>query len=366
MSRIGIIGGSFDPVHLGHIRIIKEAIMKLSLDKILIIPTKNNPWKDKSVASDKQRIKMIEIATQDIPEAFVDTIEIDFKNDEKNYTVDTIRLLKERYQDDQLFYIVGMDQASQFDKWKKAKKISQMVQLVAFKRSGYKANDNIKKYHFQLIDIKASDESSTAFKEGHIDVVDKNVLRYICNEGIYLENLVRPYMSKKRFHHTCSVAKLAKEFAENNGLDGKKAYIAGMFHDVAKEMDKDMALKLMKTYYSEYVNKPEAIYHQWLSAYVAKNTFLIDDEEILQAITNHTTASVNMSFLDMCVYCADKLDPLRGYDSSQEIKLCNKDIKKGFCNELKNFYQFSKKKNRPIDECFFEIYNVFCKGDING
>lgn len=366
MSRIGIIGGSFDPVHLGHTRIIKEAISQLALDKMLIIPTKNNPWKDKSIASEKQRIQMIKIAVSDIDKAVVDTTEIDMSNDEKNYTIDTIKLLKEKYQDDQLFYIVGMDQACLFDKWKKAKKISKLVQLVAFKRAGYKMNENIEKYHFQLIDVEATDESSTAFKEGHIHVVDKNVLKYICNEGLYLENLVRPYMSKKRFDHTCSVAKLAAEFARNNGLNAKKAYIAGMLHDVAKEMKKEEALSLMKTYYSDYVNKPEPIYHQWLSAYVAKNTFLIDDEEILQAIKNHTTASIHMSKLDMCVYCADKLDPLRGYDSSQEIKLCNKNIEKGFCNELKNFYKFSKKKNRPIDECFFEIYQVFCKGDLNG
>ncbi|MDO5352916.1 MAG: nicotinate-nucleotide adenylyltransferase [Succinatimonas sp.] len=366
MSRIGIIGGAFDPIHLGHTRIINEAITKLSLDKMLIIPTKNNPWKDKAIASNQQRMKMIEIATKDIPEAFADAIEINLPHNEKNYTIDTIRLLKERYPEDELYYIMGMDQASQFDKWKKAKKISKLVQLVAFLRPGYTKNDNLEKYHFQLIDVEATNESSTAFRKGDVSVVDQNVLKYICQEGIYLENLVRPYMSKKRFNHTCSVAKLASEFAKSNGLNAKKAYIAGMLHDVAKEMDKDKALKLMKTYYSEYVSKPEPIYHQWLSAYVAKNTFFIDDEEILQAITNHTTASVNMSKLDMCVYCADKLDPLRGYDSSESIQLCHKDIEQGFCQELKNFYQFSKMKNREIDECFFEIYQVFCKGDLNG
>lgn len=366
MSRIGIIGGAFDPIHLGHTKIINEAIQQLSLDKMLIIPTKNNPWKERAIASNQQRIKMIEIATANIEKAVVDTIELDLETEEKNYTVDTIKRLKEKYSDDQLFYIMGMDQASQFDKWRKPKKISKMVQLVAFQRPGYKKNDNLKKYHFECIDIEATSESSTAFKEGHIQVVDKNVLKYITNEGIYLGNLIRPYMSKKRYDHTCSVARLAVEFAKNNKLNQKKAYIAAMMHDIAKEMNKEKALLLMKEHFASYVNKPEAIYHQWLSAYVAKNTFLIDDEEILQAIINHTTASVNMSKLDMCVYCADKLDPLRGYDSSESIQICNEDIEKGFCNELNHFYQFSREKNRQIDECFFEIYKVFCKGDLNG
>lgn len=366
MSRIGLIGGSFDPIHLGHTRIIKEAIQQLSLDQILIIPTKNNPWKNKSVATNEQRVEMIQIAIRNIEKAKVETIELDSTNNDKNYTVDTIKLLKEKYKDDQLFYIMGMDQASQFDKWKKPKKISKMVQLVAFLRPGYETNDNLKKYHFQLIDVQATQESSTAFKEGHLEMVDKDVLRYMTNNGIYLENLVKPYMSKKRYLHTCSVAQLAKELAKSNGLDEKKAYIAGMMHDVAKEMDKNEALTLMKKHFSSYVDKPEAIYHQWLSAYVAKNTFFIEDNDILQAITNHTTASTSMSKLDMCVYCADKLDPLRGYDSSDSIQVCKENIEKGFCNELKHFHDFSKKKNRKIDECFYEIYKIYCKGDLNG
>lgn len=366
MSKIGIIGGAFDPIHLGHTKIMAAAIEQLNLDQLLIIPTKNNPWKEKSIASDYQRIKMIQIATRHLKKAVVDTIEIDMDDHEKNYTIHTIEILKRKYAEDDLFYIVGMDQANLFDKWKKAKQISKLVSLVTFARIGYKANDNIEKYHFQILNVQPGNESSTAFKEGKLDMVDKEVLKYISREGLYLKQIVKNYMSKKRYEHTCSVARLAAEFAKNNGLDEKKAYIAGMLHDVAKEMDKKRALELMKIHFSKYVNKPETIYHQWLSAYMAKHDFLIDDEEILQAIMNHTTASPQMAPLDMCVYCADKLDPLRGYDSSKQITTCNEDIVKGFRNELHNFYEFSKKKNRNIDECFFEVYKVFCKGDLNG
>lgn len=136
--------------------------------------------------------------------------------------------------------------------------------------------------------------------------------------------------------------------------------------DIAKEMDKKQEDDLMEKYFSKYVDKPRAIYHQWLSTYLAQKDFMIEDAEILQAIRHHTTASTNMSLLDMCVYCADKLDPLRGYDSSKQIALCKEDIIEGFKGELKNFYKFSKKKNRPIDECFFDVYRVYCRGDLNG
>ena len=202
-------------------------------------------------------------------------------------------------------------------------------------------------------------------KKGKRNVVDKKVLMYAFRHGLYLENFVRKYMSKKRFDHTCSVAKLARKFANCNGVDGTKAYIAGMLHDIAKEMDRDEEMHLMKEYYPQFVLKPRPIYHQWLSTYLAKKDFYIEDEAILQAITNHTTASMEMSKLDMCVYCADKLDPLRGYDSSKQIALCKEDILEGFKGELVNFYNFSKEKNRDIDECFFDVYQKYCKGDCN-
>lgn len=363
--KIGVFGGSFDPIHLGHTRIINEAISNLHLDKMLIIPTKHNPWKEDSVANNQQRIEMIQIALKDSPKCEVCTLEIDRKDNQKNYTIDTIKELKNIYKNDQLYFIMGMDQASQFNKWKDAREISELVQLVAFKRKGYQENDVLNEYHFKFIQTSSTAESSTDFKIGNKNVVDKNVFAYACQHGLYLENFVSKYMSEKRFKHTCSVAKLAREFAKANGVDGQKAYIAGMLHDVAKEMDKKQEDLLMNRLFIDYVDKPRAIYHQWLSTYLAQKDFMIEDAEILQAIRHHTTASIHMSLLDMCVYCADKLDPLRGYDSSKQIALCKENIVEGFKGELVNFYKFSKEKNRPIDKCFFDVYQVYCKGDIN-
>lgn len=361
MSRIGILGGAFDPIHLGHTRIIKESILKLNLDTLLVIPTKNNPWKDHSALSNNDRINTISLAIKDIAKAKICTIELDSLTEDKNYTIDTLKTLKKQYQNDELFYIMGMDQASKFNQWKNAKEISELVSLVVFKRPDYQENNNLKTYHFFEIETSISHESSTAIKQGHIEMLDKNVLSYLANHGLCLDSLIKQKMSNKRYLHTLSVAKLAREFAQSNHLDDLKAYIAAMMHDVAKEMDKDLELELMKKYYSEFLNKPEPVYHQWLSSYVCQNEFDIHDQEILQAIENHTTASLDMHLLDMCVYCADKLDPLRGYDSSEAIALCNQDIKKGFVYCLNDFYQFSKKKNREIEPCFFEIFNKFKK-----
>lgn len=366
MRKIALFGGSFDPIHVGHIAIAKAALEQLDLDEVQLIPTRNNPWKEGNWTTIENRLQMMNLALKDTQNITINTIEIDMHCDEKNYTFDTLSLLKEHNPDVEYYYIMGMDQAILFHKWKEAKQISKMVQLVTFQRGGYDyQKDNIKKYHFIVLDNEPITASSSEIREGHIEMLDPLVLRYITNHGLYLEGLISNRMKEKRWKHTCSVAKLAKDIAFANGLNEQQAYIAGMFHDVAKEMDYDKSLKLMKKFYPEFVNKPVAIWHQWLSSYVTKNEFLIDDQVILDAIEHHTTASVHISPIGKCVYVADKLDPLRGYDSSKQIAVCKNNIHEGFRDSLTDFYEFSKSKNREIDECFFEIYDHFVvKGEI--
>lgn len=356
--KIGILGGSFDPVHIGHIEIANAAIHQLHLDQFIFVPTKNNPWKDNVDANSEDRLEMLNIAIKPFEKMSISTIELDQKNDDKNYTYYTLKELLE--DNNKYYYIMGSDQCNSFDKWKKAKSISKMVQLVVFDRGGYKLKkDNLKKYHFVHLDIEPITASSSQIKEGDLSMLDKNVLKYISSHGIYLDLMIKSRMKTKRYNHSLSVAKLCVDLANSNDVDPTKAYIAGVMHDVAKEMDINKSRDLMNRYYSEYIDKPVPVWHQWLSAYVCKNEFLIDDEEILKAIEDHTTASTSISKLGMCLYCADKLDPLRGYDSSKSIELCKKDILEGFKNELNNFYTFSKEKGKEIDPVFNEVYDHF-------
>lgn len=366
MKKIGLFGGSFDPIHKGHIDIASEALKQLDLDEIQLIPTQNNPWKDDTMTSIENRLEMMNIALKNTQKIVVNTIEIDMKSHEKNYTINTLKLLVKQNPDVQYYYIMGMDQANLFHKWKDAKKISELVQLVAFQRGGYEQKEkNIQKYHFILLKNKPICASSSEIRNGHIEMLDPQVLKYITQNGLYLEGIVSIKMKEKRWKHTCSVAKLASEIAKANGLNEKQAYIAGMFHDVAKEMDYDQALTLMQNHFPQYVNKPVAIWHQWLSSYITEHEYLVDDPIILKAIEDHTTASIDISPIGKCVYVADKLDPLRGYDSSTQIAISKKDIHEGFKNALVDFYQFSKKKGREIDECFYEIYDHFVvKGEL--
>lgn len=198
MRNIGLFGGSFDPIQNGHVEIAKIALKQLALDEVQLIPTRHNPWKEGSSVAAKDRIEMMNIALKNQENITINTIEIDMENDEKNFTVDTLNILKSQNPDVQYYYIMGMDQAVLFHKWKDAQKISEMVQLVAFQRGGYECDDtNIKKYHFKLLNNKPIFASSSEARNGHIEMLDKNVLHYITSHGLYLESLIQPRMKEK-------------------------------------------------------------------------------------------------------------------------------------------------------------------------
>lgn len=360
MKRVGLLGGSFDPVHNGHIRIAKTCLRELNLDEVWFIPVLNNPFKERHMAPGKDRIAMLNLAFEN--NKYFKVCDIELKGDpkQKSYTYFTLLQLKKTYPKVKFFYLIGDDQVAKFDQWYEADKISEMVQLVAMDRKGYDAHlENEAKYKMIRLSYRPLEVSSSMIRSGNFKHVNKDVIQYFSMHGLYLEEIVASMMSEKRFIHTKSMAQLAMEIAQANELDTTKAYVAGMLHDIAKEMDVNEATKLMKNHFPKHLDKPVPVWHQWLSAYLAKKMFHIKDKEIIQAIKHHTTGHPCMSLLDMCIYVADKYDPSRGFDASSKIALCKKDLKVGFVDCLEDFYAFSQAKNRPIDPIFFKVYHKY-------
>lgn len=356
-----LFGGSFDPIHSGHYNVIVETKKQLNVDKVLIIPTGNNPWKESNYICDTHRLKLIDIALGGLEYVEVETIELN--GEHKNYTIDTVKYYIEKFPNDIFYYIIGFDQVEKFHMWKNAKEISELVQLVCFDRVGYSNDENIKKYNMICLDIDPVDYSSTSIKAGAIEQLDKKVLQYITNNGLYLELILKKCMSAKRFEHTLSVAKLAKEIAVENDINETSAYIAAMFHDIAKEMPFDEMFKIMNEFYSEYIGLPKVVWHQFVSGYIAKSVYYIDNQEVIDAIYNHTTANLNMSPLSMCVYVSDKYEPLRDFDSTHEIQLCKKDLLLGFKKCLEDTLQYSESKGVNLDKSFYRIYDKYIRGE---
>lgn len=133
----GILGGTFDPVHRGHLMLAEEAKKRLDLDEVLFIPTSVTPLKeDADVSSVEHRVQMILLAIADYPAYRLSRIEIDRAG--ISYTVDTIEQLRsESAEEDELFLIIGVDSLKTLPRWKEPERLIRMCRLVAIRRPGY-------------------------------------------------------------------------------------------------------------------------------------------------------------------------------------------------------------------------------------
>ena len=190
----------------------------------------------------------------------------------------------------------------------------------------------------------------------------KCVIDTVIKNQFYSVDKVVSLYDLKRYQHALSVAQLSYEMAQKNNVEPWKAYLAGYLHDVAKLYAKtDEGRDTMKRVFPEYAFMSPWSWHQFLGAYLSRTRFKIKDEEILHAIEFHTTGSGRMSKLDMIVYCADKLDPRRGWDSDSFIRLCKQDIEIGFKAELRHNIDFIQSQNSgevadPLTQSCIEAY----------
>ena len=193
--KIGILGGTFNPVHNGHIRLAQICYDKLSLDEILVIPTNIPPHKSaKNIADSGHRLNMLKLAFEDL--SYVSISDIELNKEGKSYTVETLSILKEKYPNDSLYLIVGGDMFLCFDEWKDYKKILSMCTLCTAPREN---GELIKLKEYQnVIDpshtktiIFESDilvVSSTEIRNSDIlDIkeIPQKVKEYIIQKGLY-------------------------------------------------------------------------------------------------------------------------------------------------------------------------------------
>lgn len=179
MKKIGLFGGTFDPIHNLHLRIAKTAKSELELDEVIFIPTGNPPHKDNNRVSDfVHRSNMVKIAIADIPEFSISEIE----NNEiykKSFTSDTLDALSSLYKEDLLYFIVGSDSLFDIESWKNPQNIFEKAIIVVFNRPNISAEKELmeriaylkKKYDARIEYVKIIEEalSSTQIRNDLID-----------------------------------------------------------------------------------------------------------------------------------------------------------------------------------------------------
>jgi len=183
--KIGILGGTFNPPHLGHFMLAQTALEKLELDKVFFIPTNKPPHKEMYPIEAKHRLIMLEGALETKPKFIL--LDWELARDGVSYTIDTLKRLKDEYPEDDFFLIIGSDLANYFETWKDYKEILSLVKVAVGKRnsSPLKSDEGFLTFDITQMDITSSQireriESEFSIKgfvpDSVYDYVDKNKL----------------------------------------------------------------------------------------------------------------------------------------------------------------------------------------------
>ncbi|ATO30695.1 nicotinate (nicotinamide) nucleotide adenylyltransferase [Mycoplasmopsis bovirhinis] len=350
--KIGIYGGSFDPIHKGHIKLANYVINELQLDKLLIVPTYSSPFKHKTI-SPQDKVNMINL----VLEAKMELCDFEIKRNSTSYTIDTVKYLKNKYPNDELYLIIGSDNLVKLDKWKDIDLISKLTKIVCLKRTNKINKLNLKRYQGILLNNPIYDYSSTDYKKGYLDLVDLKVANYIQANGLYLEKIIHNSLTALRAKHSMACGAFAAELAKAHGYDAKKAYLAGIMHDIAKEWSEQASREFLAEYAPEYANVPKHFLHQHCSAMWAKHGYLLKDQEIIDAINCHTEMKEEMKVLDKILFIADKICQGRKFPGIQKVRqLSFEDLEQGFAKVVKITYQLNISKGVIFSNESLKLY----------
>lgn len=135
--KIGILGGTFNPIHYGHLRIAEEAREIMGLEKVIFVPSRVPPFKihEEELIPINMRAEMVKLAIKDNP--FFEFSDIEITRDGISYTVDTLEIFRERYTQERLYFIVGADAVSELPKWHKPERILELAELLIVTRPGF-------------------------------------------------------------------------------------------------------------------------------------------------------------------------------------------------------------------------------------
>lgn len=395
MKRIGIMGGTFNPIHSVHLIMAQVAYHQFHLDKVLFMPSKHPPHKDNSVIiSDEHRTRMIQLAIDG--NSNFEFSDLELKREGTTYTSDTLTYLTEKNPDTEYYFIIGGDSLEQLENWHKPEVIFEKCHILAARRGQLSKKDfknKIKyyqeKYHadIKLIEMENIHISSEGIRK-HIKkgqpysyYCPDKVSKYIAYHGLYgfrrekrgelsmqeIHSRMKCIFRPKRYMHILGVQYTATALAMAHGADLKKAELAGVLHDCAKYMTDREQLAMCEVNgisLTEVERENPALIHAKLGAYVAQKKYNIEDEEILSAIRYHTTGRENMTLLEKIVYIADYIEPNRSFDSepyglSEIRKKAYADIDKALLMILENSVSHLQKSGKAVDELTLLTYEYY-------
>ena len=346
--RLAILGGSFNPIHLGHLFLADTVLSAPRYDRVVFVPAYKSPFKLAAAGmedSARDRLEMIAASIAGDPRLTVDPCEI--RRGGVSYTVDTIADIIRRYAPDgKPGFIIGDDLAADFSQWRKSEEILAMADVIIARRTS--ASEAVVPYPCTQITNDIMEISSAMIREriaagGAWRYLVPPAVRSIIEErGMYglaagaegaashsaatqnlilrVEEAVRESLNLERFLHSRNTALMSWDLCRRlssqpgAGIDPQLGYLAGMAHDMAKTLGDKELLKLAKSdggRISRLEKEKPSLLHGRASAVLLKERFNVHNEAVLEAIALHTVGGKNMGPLAKVVYIADKMEVSR-------------------------------------------------------
>ena len=338
--QIGILGGTFQPIHLGHMDMALSALSVLNLDEVLLMPDRIPPHKDlPEGATDAQRLEMIRLSAQKYNGLTVSDMEL--MRPGKSYTADTLALLADRLPNAQLYFIMGSDMLRSLPNWYKPEQVCALARLVCVRRQGnIGGEEEAAKKLAQTYGAKvtllppvrevSSTEIRTRARLGLPleNLVEPTVEQYICAHGLYapapipsLTHRLKKELSSKRFTHTIGVVMTAERMAEHLHCAPEQARLCALLHDCAKELPMQEQYALAQRAKGSLLPTDiDPIVHAPAGSVLAREKYGVEDDQVLEAIRLHTTGESVMSLLDKILFLADMVEPGRHFEGVQQIR----------------------------------------------
>ena len=342
--RLLIYGGSFNPPHRGHVYALRQAAEVLSPDRILVIPAGIPPHKilaDGSPDPDT-RLELCRLAFSAVPGAEVSDLEL--RREGKSYTVDTLREIRGREPEAEIFFQVGTDMLLSMENWFEFREIFSLCDLAALPRNEGDLpvlREVIARFQRQygetvrLIPRLPLPMDSTSLRallpeRGGRDRLDEKVYAYIIRRRLYgakpelawLREQVKPFLKPKRYLHTLGCEQEAAALARRWGAAEDDASEAALLHDITKRLSAEEQLRLCGEYgilLDDVEKETPELLHARTGAYLARERFGVP-EEIFQAISSHTTGRPGMSLLEKIIWLADTIEPTRDYPGVEKLR----------------------------------------------
>lgn len=341
--RMGIMGGTLDPVHNGHLEIAGYVREVCALDGVVLLPAGDPPHK-RRLTNRSERLEMARLAASTLP--WMEVSDAEILREGTTYTVDTLSQMHAEHADVEWVYIVGADTLNVLESWRDFERVAKLCSFAVIGRSG--VDEGEAAAHAQMLERRfgakvrilpaAGPEISSTMIRQRIakgfsiaGLVPAEVEAYIRRNGLYLcgctwdelERRLEAKLKPSRLRHTLGVAQTAMRLAERFGVDPQRARLAAMLHDCAKCLPygDQLVLAQMVGDADDEELALEAVVHASAGMALAKRDFGVRDPEILSAIRKHTLGDGHMTPLELLIFVSDFIEPTRApFDGLEEVR----------------------------------------------